>query len=504
MFIVSPQDVEITKVLHPKGNLVSFLQYRGHIFSLAQSFGDNRDRAVVFSRYLTEDLGKLCILLEEPHNFSVWSENETDRYPLLIDEFTRDRPSSNDLPVELDSSAPVASDSQTVQSAREPVKPIDINGSGVTKNGTRNDTKKSAKNEAHFLVGDNSQPEQTLLSTASDVRSSSNRVSALDLQKSTHQRMLKIKIIGTILLVTMGLASLLYWIYTNSAKQASNSFERTSPRTSSQLVPSVTIDTSLPNPKVLAMDGSTSMVELVLRLRTAYADRNPNRPTTYGQPDGYPGGSNQGLNRLLNGSVVLAASSRPLYPKEAEAGIQVVAIAKDSIAVVVGVDNPFKGELTMDRLRRIYLGKITNWSELGGANMPIRVVNRAKTSGTRDIFQSIVLVGREFAPDSPRFITWPLDETTNVLRMLGKEGIYYATMSQLKEQELVRIVPIEGALPNDMAIVQSGKYPISRDVYLAFPKPTSPAVKEFIDLALSPKGQQVVLKSGFTPIMPMK
>ncbi|WP_019499407.1 phosphate ABC transporter substrate-binding protein [Pseudanabaena sp. PCC 6802] len=499
MFIVSPQDVEITKVLHPKGNLVPFLQYKGHIFCLAQSFGDNRDRAVAFSRYLTEDMGKLCVLLEEPNNFSVWSEDEIDQYPLPIDELSHNRLSNPDLSTQFELSTPAVSNSQPIKSEKEPVIPIDIKGSGVAKNAAENATGNGAKNEAQILLGADSQPGQPPLSTEADVQPPPDRISNWDLQEGVRQRMLKI--IGIILLVAMGLAGLLYWIYSNSTKPASTSLE-TPPQLSSQPIAGLTIDTSLPNPKVLTMDGSTSMVELVMRLRTAYADRNPNIPVTYGQPDGRPGGSNQGLEGLIARSVVLAASSRPLYPKEAEAGIQVVAIAYDSIAVVVGVDNPFKGELTTDQLRRIYLGKITNWSELGGANMPIRVINRARTSGTRDIFQSTVLVGREFAPDSSRFITWLRDETTAVLPSLGKDGIYYATVSQLKEQELVRIVPIEGALPNDMATVQSGKYPISRNVYLAFPKPTSPAVKEFIDLALSPKGQQIIHQSGFMPMMP--
>jgi phosphate transport system substrate-binding protein len=501
MFIVSPQDVEITQVLHPKGNLVPFLHYRGRIFCLSQSFGDNRDRAVVFSRHLTENLGKLCVLLEEPHNFSVWSEDKIDQYPQPIDDFNRDRFSSVNLPVQFEFPTPADSNSQAIQSARESAIPID-NGSGIAKNNPETVTNNGIRNDARVQAGTNSQLEQPHLSTEADVQSTSAQISTRDLSERTRQSMLKI--IGAVLLAAIGLAGLLYWIYTNSTKQPHTSLGVTPSQTSPQPTSGVTIDTSLPNPKVLTMDGSTTMVELVLRLRTAYSDRNPNLPITYGQPDGQPGGSNQGLDGLLNGSIVLAASSRPLYPKEAEAGVQVVAIAYDSIAVVVGVNNPFKGELTTDQLRRIYLGKITNWSELGGANMPIRVINRAKTSGTRDVFQSTVLVGREFAPDSSRFITWPRDETTDVLRALGKDGIYYATMSQLKDQELVRIVPIEGALPNDMTTVQSGKYPISRNVYLAFPKPTSPAVKEFIDLALSPKGQQIIHQSGFTPMMPFK
>jgi phosphate transport system substrate-binding protein len=496
MFIVTPEDVEIVNIQHPKDKdrQVPILHYGGHKFYLADVFGDNRNRAVTFSRHLTENMGKLCVLLEEPHCFSVWDEVKEDQYNLLAQEYERER-SVNGAATELqpEGVTPTAA-SQSVRASSEPAEPpsfrAELKSNSV--NGDRDEDRPPVESEPQ-----SAQP-QPLMEVG--VQPTQPRLVAWDLEGQKRKRSLAA--LGLILLTGLGLAGLGYWfLQSSSNRQASTSTEIVPPQTSSQPIPGVTIDASLPNPKVLTIDGSTTMVELVQRLRNAYAERYPNIPTTYGQPDGRPGGSNQGLDALLDGSVVLAASSRPLKPKEAEAGIQVVAIAHDAIAVVVGVNNPFKGGLSTDRLRRIYQGKITNWSELGGANMPIRVIDRAKSSGTRDMFQNIVLVGQEFAPDSPNFITWPRDETTDVLKILGKDGIYYTTMSQVKEQELVRIVPIEETYPNDMVAVQSGKYPISRNVYLAFPKPTSPAVKEFIDLTLSPQGQQIVQKSGFMPLL---
>jgi len=260
------------------------------------------------------------------------------------------------------------------------------------------------------------------------------------------------------------------------------------------------IDTSLPNPTVLSMDGSTTMVALIKQLRNAYAQVNPNLPTTYGQPEGHPHGSDQGITALINKSVIMAATSRPLKPQEAQAGISVVAIAHDAIAVVVGVNNPFQGGLTKEQLSQIYQGKITNWSQVGGSNVPIKVINRAIGSGTRDMFQDVVLLEQPFAPDSANFITFPQDETTSILQKLGNDGISYATVSQVENQQLVRVVPIDGISPKDKTTVQDGKYPLSRSVYLAIPKQNSPAVKQFIDLALSPQGQQIVQQSGFVPL----
>ncbi len=316
------------------------------------------------------------------------------------------------------------------------------------------------------------------------------------------------------LLVTAGIAGGGYWFFSQQAKPTAGIQSPTStgapngsPKSTivspnnAPTSTSLNLDTSLPNPNVLEIDGSTTMVALVKEMRNAYSQVNPNIPTTFGLPDGKPGGSSQGLQNLINGTVAIAASSRPLKAAEAQSGIQLVPIAKDAIAVVVGINNPFKGNLTKDQVRDIYQGKINNWSQVGGTNLPIKIINRATTSGTREAFLDIVLLGQSFAPDSPNFITWPQDETTAILREMGNSGISYATVSQVEKQEIVRIVAIDGVNPTDVVAVKAGKYPISRSLFLGVKKITSPAAKQFIELALSPQGQQIVQKLGFIPLL---
>jgi len=310
------------------------------------------------------------------------------------------------------------------------------------------------------------------------------------------------------LLVTAGLAGGGYWFFSQQKSAVTSTTETATPNTqsptSTETTPpppaNLTIDTSLPNPSVLEIDGSTTMVALIKELRNAYSQVNPNIPTTFGLPDGRPTGSSQGLQNLINDNVAIAASSRPLKAAEAQSGIQLVPIAKDAIAVVVGINNPFKGNLTKDQVRDIYQGKITNWSQVGGTNQLIRVINRATTSGTREAFQDIVLLGQTFAPDSANFITWKQDETTAILQDLGNSGISYATVSQVEKQEIVRIIAIDGVMPTDINAVKAGKYPISRSLFLGVKKITSPVSKQFIEFALSPQGQQIIQRLGFIPM----
>lgn len=310
------------------------------------------------------------------------------------------------------------------------------------------------------------------------------------------------------LLVTAGVAGGGYWYFQKNANNTpvpnpqlvnSPNPTATSPQPNTPQT-GVNLDVSLPDPNVLSIDGSTTMVVLIKELRNAYAQVNPNIPSTFGVPDGKPGGTDKGIQNLINNSTVIAASSRPLKSNEAQAGIQLVPIAKDAVAVVVGSNNPFKGNLTLGQLRDIYAGNITNWSQLGGANLSIKVINRATGSGTRSLFQDVVMLGQPFAPNSANFITWPQDETTAILRTIGNNGISYATVSQVDKQEIVRIVLIDGKSPLDPNVVKSGEYPISRSLFLAVRKQTSPAVKQFVELALGPQGQQVVQRLGFVPI----
>jgi len=315
------------------------------------------------------------------------------------------------------------------------------------------------------------------------------------------------------LLISAALAGGGYWLFAKSRPAAtiSNSSNSSAPNSSStppsnntsNLSPDAIVpdlEVSLPNPAVITMDGSVTMVKLMKQLQAGYSQKNPSTPSTYGVPDGKPNGSNKGIAALLNNQVLIAANSRSLNAEEVTKGLRAVPIARDALAIVIGINNQFNGELTMAQLRDIYQGKITNWSQVGGADQPIKVINRAKASGTQSLFHKIVLNDEPFASDSNNFITWPRDETTAILQALDDNGISYTTVSQAVGQEIIKIVPVNGALPTDLALIRNGNYPISRIISLAVQRKISPVVKEFIDFALSPRGQEIVTSAGFVPL----
>jgi len=228
------------------------------------------------------------------------------------------------------------------------------------------------------------------------------------------------------------------------------------------------------------IDGSTSMVNINQALKTQFQQTYPG---TMVQTDAQ--GTDRGIVNLLLGKIDISASSRPLTPQEQNQGLAAVPIANDAIAVIVGQGNPFQKSLSLQQLQGIFSGQMYSWLQVGGGSVPLRVINRPSESGTRQIFQSLVLQGGEFG-QGDNFQTLNRDATTPIIRALGKDGISYATYVQVEKQQTARILPIEGMMPPDQ------NYPIRRQLYYVYKTPPSPQVEAFLGFATSPKGQLAI------------
>lgn len=229
---------------------------------------------------------------------------------------------------------------------------------------------------------------------------------------------------------------------------------------------------------VIRIDGSTSMVQINERMKQGFAEQFPGS-----QVISKARGSQVGINDLINQNIDLAAVSRPLTPAEAQQGLVAVPVARDAIAVFVGTENPFKGGLTAAQVAAIFRGEITNWSEVGGNNIGIEVINRPAFSGTHQFFQEIALQGQPFG-SGPNIITLERDATTPIINSVGTNGISYATYSQVINQSQARILPIDGLDP------LASDYPYQRVLYYVYKEPASFNVKAFLGYLKSPQGQQ--------------
>lgn len=232
----------------------------------------------------------------------------------------------------------------------------------------------------------------------------------------------------------------------------------------------------VPMGTTIRINGSTSMVQVNEALKAGFMQKYPGTIVIANAS-----GTEVGLRDLLDGKIDLAAVSRPLTPGEQQQGLVSVPVVTDAIAVFVGEYNPFQGSLTQAQVRGIFQGTIQNWSEVGGPNIPIKVINRAPTSGTLEFFQEVVLQGQSFG-NSPNITTLTVDETTPIIRSIGTDAISYATYSQIANQSKVKFVFVDDFSPAD------ANYPLRRVLYYVYKAPASPSVQAFLGFIQSPQG----------------
>lgn len=240
---------------------------------------------------------------------------------------------------------------------------------------------------------------------------------------------------------------------------------------------------SVPAGTTITIDGSTSMVLINQALKAAFLQAYPGTVVNTSAT-----GSDNGIEALLGGTITVAAISRPLTAEEEQRGLVAVPVAQDRIAIVVGIENPFRRGLSSKQLAQIFRGEITNWATFGGADRTIRVLNRPSVSGTYKAFRSVVLGGNNFGT-TPNIMTLVRDATTPMLQKLGVDGIGYATYGQVADQRTVRVLAIDGTTPEAEA------YPFQRPLFYVYRQPVDPAVKAFLGLALSEEGKSRIAAS---------
>lgn len=247
----------------------------------------------------------------------------------------------------------------------------------------------------------------------------------------------------------------------------------------------------------ITIKGSDTMVQLAQRWAEAFmaADKDVSVQVT-------GGGSGTGVSALINGTTDICMSSRPMKDKEKEqmnakyqsTGVEVT-VARDGLTVYLHESNPVK-ELTMEQLKKIYLGEIKNWKEVGGKNATILLYSRENNSGTYVFFKEHVLENKDFAQNAQT-----LPGTAAVVNAVTKDpnGIGYGGAgysSGIKECAIKKDDASPALLPVKENI-DNNSYVLSRGLFFYLKGKPEGKMKNLIDWILSPTGQEVVSKEGF-------
>lgn len=234
--------------------------------------------------------------------------------------------------------------------------------------------------------------------------------------------------------------------------------------------------------------GSTSVQPLSEELGTAFMAKN-----TGVRIEVAGGGSGAGIKAAQTKTADLGSSSRDLKPEET--GIKPITIAIDGIAVVVNPKNTV-ADLTLAQIKDIFMGKVTNWKDVGGSDAQIVVVNREEGSGTRGAFDELVLKGEKFSEkaiiqNSTGAVREAVSQDVNAVGFISLGGM----------NNTVKAVKVEG-VEATVANVKAKTYKISRPFLYLTNEATAPnaQTQAYLDWVLSDEGQKLVTENGYITI----
>lgn len=236
----------------------------------------------------------------------------------------------------------------------------------------------------------------------------------------------------------------------------------------------------------VTLAGSTSMEKLCEALSESFMADNPGVTVTVEYT-----GSGAGLESLAAGSVDIGNASRGLKDEEKANGLVENIVAIDGIAVITEKNNSVT-DISAETLSKIYTGELTNWSDLGGADMPIVVIGREAGSGTRDAFEELLEI-----EDCCKYAQ-ELDSTGAVLAKVASTpgAIGYVSLDVVDSSVIG--LKINGAEPTEEQIL-AGNYILQRPFVMATTgeiSEQSEAVKAWFAYISSDAGKEVIRKVG--------
>src|SRR5712671_4763671 len=251
----------------------------------------------------------------------------------------------------------------------------------------------------------------------------------------------------------------------------------------------------------ITVKGSDTLVILAQKWAETYMGKHPEVKI---QVTG--GGTGVGFAALQNQTTDLCDASRKAKAAEIAKCMAVFQkrpteykVALDGLSIYVNAENPLK-ELTVAQVGDIFSGKIKNWKEVGGADMPITLYSRENSSGTYDFFKEHVLEGKDFAASAQ---TMP--GTAAILQAIGKDktGIGYGGAgygASAKHLAMKKDDSSPAVEPSEETVV-NGTYPIWRHLYIYVnPALDKGEIAAYLNWIRSDEGQKVVKDIGYYPL----
>ncbi len=255
--------------------------------------------------------------------------------------------------------------------------------------------------------------------------------------------------------------------------------------------------------KIIRIIGSDTIVNAVQMISEDFVGENPQVKIAI-----TGGGSGVGIASLISKTTDIATASREIKQEEIDMakrrGVEPneTIIGFDGVALIVNKNNPVCC-LTINQLHDIFTGKKTSWKDFGGKDLHIVTLSREVSSGTYSYFKEVVVkLGKKSSTSEFSSDTLLLSSSQAIVEevAVNEDAIGYLGMGYVSDRtKTIKVAKDADFIAPDVNSVLSKQYPLSRPLYFFTNGPAQGVTKIFIDFALSPEGQKLMVESGFVP-----
>lgn len=210
---------------------------------------------------------------------------------------------------------------------------------------------------------------------------------------------------------------------------------------------------------------------------------------------------------LFDGTVDMIFAAAPSTAQKETAAkkgleLQMTPIGREAFVFFVNQKNPVNN-LTVEQITDIYMGKVTNWNQLGGNNDEIRAFQRPEDSGSQSALQSLMKGMPLMKPPSKDIVTGmggiinEVSQYRNYKNAIGFTFRFYST--EMVDNDEIKLLEIDGVAPTKENI-RANTYPLTSEFYIVTAGTENPNVKPLIEWVLSEQGQALVERVGYVPL----
>ena len=279
-----------------------------------------------------------------------------------------------------------------------------------------------------------------------------------------------------------------------------------------------------------AIDGSTATIPITAELARQFCDATDDHldstlytglfikhNTTGNAYDNLIGRGNNSIRWSVGSDIIISEKpvslvfatppSEEEYSDAEKAGVEleVEPVALDGFVFITHKDNPVDS-LTVDQIRDIYSGRITNWKEVGGKDEKIRAFQRTKNSGSQTAMEELVMKNTPMTDPPVAFVAEEMGALVERIAEYENESAaigytYYYYINNLYKNPDIKVINIDGISPADENLL-SNEYPFTAAYYAVIrsDEPKDSIYRELRDYMLTDEGQEIIRLAGYCPV----